>query len=508
MPPADLQSTDRLLASLAEMSQAIAHSTTVSTGLSRLLDVLRRHHHVVQARIWLVEQPGDPLRLGAAIAAAGERRGRLDPPSPITARVVESGKPVVVPDVTQEPLLARGGKPGRRARSLVCVPVPVGRDVAGALEVELPPRADRSFDVSLRFLKVAAGIVGQALRAERLLDEERARLLAENTHLREELREKYDFSRIIGTSGPMRRVYEQIAQVARTNTTVFIRGESGTGKELVAHAIHFNSLRAKKPFVKVSCAALPETLIESELFGYEKGAFTGAQGRKAGRFELAEGGTLLLDEIGDVNLATQVKLLRVIQEREFERLGGTDPVKVNVRLVAATNKNVEEAIARGTFREDLHYRLNVFTIFIPPLRERRPDIMLLADAFVEKYAREHGKHIKRLSTPAIDMLMSYHWPGNVRELENTIERSVLVCDGNVIHGHHLPPALQTAEATGTVPHLSLADAVGAFEKDLLVDALKSTHGNRARAAKLLQSTERIIRYKVKQHQIDVRRFRS
>ncbi len=195
----------------------------------------------------------------------------------------------------------------------------------------------------------------------------------------------------------------------------------------------------------MSCGALPETLIESELFGYEKGAFTGAEQRKKGRFELADGGTLLLDEIGDVNLATQVKLLRVLQEREFERLGGTESVKVDVRLIAATNKDMEAAVADGTLRQDLLYRLNVFTIFVPPLRERKSDVLLLADHFVEKLSTDHGKQVKRISTPAIDALVGYHWPGNVRELQNVIERAVLVCDGQVIHLHHLPPTLQTAE---------------------------------------------------------------
>jgi len=303
-------------------------------------------------------------------------------------------------------------------------------------------------------------------------------------------------------------MYEQVAQVAQTNTTVLIRGESGTGKELIAHAIHYNSLRAKKPFVKVSCAALPDTLIESELFGYEKGAFTGAAGRKKGRFEMAEGGTLFLDEIGDINLSTQVKLLRVLQEREFERVGGTETVKVNVRLIAATNKDMEKAIVDGTFREDLYYRLNVFTIFVPPLRERKADMLLLADHFLEKFSREHGKVIKRISTPAIDMFMSYHWPGNVRELENALERAVLVCDGAVIHGHHLPPSLQTAEASGTVTRVSLREAVAAFERDLIQDALKTTRGNRAKAARLLDTTERILNYKVRGHGVDPRRFRS
>jgi Nif-specific regulatory protein len=303
-------------------------------------------------------------------------------------------------------------------------------------------------------------------------------------------------------------MYEQVAQVAQTNTTVLIRGESGTGKELIAHAIHYNSTRAKKPFIKVNCAALPETLIESELFGYEKGAFTGAQNRKRGRFELAEGGTLFLDEIGEINPATQVMLLRVLQEREYERVGGTETLKANVRLIAATNKDLETAIGEKSFREDLYYRLNVFTLFIPPLRERKSDLLLLADHFVAKYSREHGKNIRRISTPAIDMLVSYHWPGNVRELENIIERAVLVCDGNAIHGHHLPPTLQTAEASGTVTNTSLTDAVEQFEKDLILDALKTTRGNRAKAARLLRTTERIVNYKVTKYEIDCSRFRA
>ena len=349
-------------------------------------------------------------------------------------------------------------------------------------------------------------MIAQAIKVSRMAEAERRRLVEENTHLKDELRDRYAFQHLIGTSAPIRQVYDQVAQVARTNTTVLIRGESGTGKEMIAHAIHYNSARARKPFIKVSCAALPESLIESELFGYERGAFTGAQGQKKGRFELADGGTLFLDEIGDLSLATQVKLLRVLQEREFERLGGTQSIRVNVRMVTATHRPLEKLIAEATFREDLFYRLNVFTIFAPPLRERKPDIMLLADHFLEKFSSEHGKSIKRISTPAIDMLTSYHWPGNVRELENTIERAVLVCDGAVIHAHHLPPTLQTAEASDTVSRIALAEAVQAFEKDLLLDALKSTRGNCARAAKLLSTTERILNYKVRKYDIDTARF--
>ena len=485
---------------LLEMNQALTTSGKLRPALERTLELLQRADNIVRGSIIVADATTGQLRTEVVCGASGSTMAMVH-------SVVESGRPMVVPHTAQEPLF---GKPGRSGpdRSFFCVPILIGRKSLGAIEVELPPQRDRDYDAVVERYRVAASMIAQALKVDRLVDTERQRLRDENLHLREELKEKYDFSHIIGSGGPMRQVFEQISQVARANTTVLIRGESGTGKELIAHAIHYNSQRARKPFVKVSCGALPETLIESELFGYEKGAFTGAEQRKKGRFELAEGGTLFLDEIGDVNLATQVKLLRVLQEREYERLGGTEPIKSNVRLIAATNKPLEDAIAAGTFRADLHYRLNVFTIFVPPLRERKTDITLIAEHFLEKYSHEHGKQIRRISTPAIDMLMSYHWPGNVRELENTIERAVLVCDGNVIHGHHLPPTLQTAESTGTVTNLPLADAVGAFEKDLIQDALKTTRGNRAKAAQLLQSTERIIRYKVKLYDIDVERFKS
>jgi Nif-specific regulatory protein len=414
--------------------------------------------------------------------------------------------------VSREPAMlnraARRAESDEQELSFVCVPILLNRRAVGALGVDLRYKAERDFESSVKFMGVVASMLATAVKIQRLIEEDKRRLVDENEHLRQELRDKYDFSNIIGTSGPVRQVYEQVAQVAATNTTVLIRGESGTGKELIAHAIHYNSLRAKKPFVKVSCAALPDSLIEAELFGHEKGAFTGADQRKKGRFELAEGGTLFLDEIGDINLNTQVKLLRVLQEREFERVGGTETIKSNVRLLAATNKDMEKAIADGTFREDLYYRLNVFMIFVPPLRDRKADLLLLADHFLEKFSREHGKSIKRISTPAIDMLVSYHWPGNVREMENALERAVLMCEGQVIHAHHLPPSLQTAEASGTVTRVSLVDAVIAYEKDLIQDALKTTRGNRAKAARLLDATERILNYKIKKYAIDVRRFKA
>ncbi len=501
----------RRLQTLLEVSQALSGTLNLKAAMQRVLQTLIRHHSVVRGMVTLLRD--GELQVEAVEGFEDRARAiRFKVGEGITGKVVESGKPIVVPRVSREPaflnLAPRRPEHLKQELSFICVPVVLHRSAVGALSVDLKFKAERDYDSSVKFFGIVSSMIAQALNVQRMVEEERRRLLDENTHLRQELRERYDFSNIIGTSGPTRLMYEQVAQVAQTNTTVLIRGESGTGKELIAHAIHYNSLRAKKPFVKVSCAALPDTLIESELFGYEKGAFTGASARKKGRFELAEGGTLFLDEIGDINLSTQVKLLRVLQEREFERLGGTETVKVHVRLLAATNKDMEKAILDGTFREDLYYRLNVFTIFVPPLRERKADLLLLADHFLEKFSREHGKVIKRISTPAIDMLMAYHWPGNVRELENALERAVLVCDGAVIHGHHLPPSLQTADSSGTVTRVSLKDAVAAYERDLILDALKTTRGNRAKAARLLDTTERILNYKVRGYAIDARRFKS
>jgi Nif-specific regulatory protein len=419
---------------------------------------------------------------------------------------------MVVPLISQDPrFLHRAAMRGERRGSefsFVCVPIVLHRRVVGTLSIELIHKTDREFERLLKFLKVVASMISQGIRIHRLLEMERQKLVAENAQLRQELHQKYDFSTMVGSSGPMRQMYEEMARVAGSNTTVLIRGESGTGKELIASAIHYHSSRAKKPFIKVNCAALPETLIESELFGHERGAFTGAESRKKGRFEMANSGTLFLDEIGELSPATQAKLLRALQEREFERVGGTDAVRVDVRVIAATNRNLEKALSEGSFREDLYYRLNVFPIFIPPLRERRADILPLADHFAEKYAREHGKTIKRISVTAIDQLACYHWPGNVRELENTIERAVLMADGEVIHGHHLPPTLQTAEATGTTVSTSLNGAVATFERSIIEDALKSTRGNRAKDSRLLGTTERVMNYKVKKYGIDPSRLRT
>src|SRR5690349_2677624 len=477
----------RKLGSLLEISRLLADTSNLKTSFAATLEILGRHHGMLRCFVMLLDAEGEKLRIEASYGLNQDTAHRITyrVGEGVIGRVVQSGKPVVVPQTSREPLLLNRLRDyeehtTRKEVSFICVPILIDEKAVGVLGADRIYKQERDFDRTTKFLSVTAAMIAQALKVRQGIEADKKRLLDENIHLKQELRERYDFGHIVGNSNPMRLVYEQVTQVARTNTTVLLRGESGTGKEMIAHAIHYNSLRAAKPFVKISCAALPNTLIESELLGYEKGAFTGAQTRKKGRFELADGGTLFLDEIADVNPAVQVKLLRVLQERECERLGGTDPVSVNVRLIAATNKNIEEAIAAGTFREDLSYRLNVFTIFVPPLRERKTDILLLADHFLERLASDHRKRIRRISTPAIDMLMAYHWPGNVRELQNVIERGVLVAEGEVLHAHHLPPSLQTADASGTTPVMSLDAAVGAYEKDLIQDALKMARGNRAK----------------------------
>jgi Nif-specific regulatory protein len=388
---------------------------------------------------------------------------------------------------------------------LVCVPVAISGRPSGVLSAYMPHSAKVEVSSQLGVLEVAASLMAQALRAG---NERPTPIAPREDAQRQSERVVFEYSNMIGPSAPMRQVYEQVGQVARTNATALIRGESGTGKELVAHAIHHNSPRSRGPFVKVNCAALPETLFESELFGHERGAFTGAHTRKKGRFELADGGTLFLDEIGELPLPTQVKLLRVLQSREFERLGGTETLRVDVRVVTATNKDMERAVAAGVFREDLYYRLNVFTIAIPALRDRTGDIPALAEYFLSKYTAEHRRRIARISSGALDLLLRYDWPGNVRELENAIERAVVVCDGAVLQERHLPATIGAVPSNKGPSPRTLAHAVAELERAMIEEALRNARGNAARAARALGTTERIVRYKSGKYGLDPARFRG
>jgi Nif-specific regulatory protein len=330
----------------------------------------------------------------------------------------------------------------------------------------------------------------------------------ENQRLQDQLKDRYKPKSIIGNSKAMQNVYMLIEQVSKTNATVLILGESGVGKERVAHAIHYDSGRADRPFIAVNCAALPESLIESELFGHEKGAFTGATMARKGRFEAADKGAIFLDEIGDLPPLVQTKLLRVLQEKTFERVGGNTTVKADVRIIAATNKNLEALIQEGRFREDLYYRLNVFPILVPPLREHVTDIIPLANHFVEKYSKEHEKKIISISPAATDMLMHYHWPGNIRELENYIERSIILSVDGIIHSYHLPPSLRADVPSGAASaNTHFKDVLADTEKQIIIDELKRCRGNMAKAARALGMTERIMGLRVAKYGIDPGQFK-
>jgi Nif-specific regulatory protein len=500
----------RELKLLYKLSRLLEQSLRLEEVVQPVLEALAEHMSLNHGTLTLLNrQTGDiSIQVAHGVSPELARRARYRLGEGVTGQVVLSGEPAILPKISESPIFL--DRYGRRLRggevSFLCVPIRSGSEIFGALSVDRAYDPDYDLEDDVRLLSIVGSLVAQAVKIRRAAEEERERLAEENERLRAELRDRFRPSNIIGNSHEMREVYDQIATVSSSNTSVLILGETGTGKELVAQAIHYNSARADRPFVKVHCAALPESIIESELFGHVKGAFTGAVSDRKGRFELAHGGTLFLDEIGEIPPTIQIKLLRVLQEREFERVGGTQTIKVDVRVIAATNKDLSQEVSRSRFREDLFYRLNVFPIHVPSLRKRKSDVVLLADHFIGRYAQVSGKPVRRLSSAVIDMLMSYHWPGNVRELESCIERAVLVAEGDVIHPYHLPPTLQTADALAIQSPSSLKIRVESLERDIIRDALKSARGNMASAARSLETTQRIIAYKIKKYGIDTARY--
>ncbi len=492
---------------LSDVANAFAESLDLETTLKRMLESLDTHLKLRRGTIALLDPDKETINVEVAhgLSKKSASRGTYKMGEGVTGLVVQSGREIVVPDVSKDPRFLDKTRARSSAKTgkvaFFCMPIKQEGNTIGALSVDKQAGTKRDLDATAQLLNVIATMVAQAVKLNKLVESDRQQLRDENIRLRRELKQRFNIHNMIGASNAMQEVYRLIEQVANSNATVMIRGESGTGKDLVAHAIHYNSLRSEKPFVKVNCTALPDTLLESELFGHEKGAFTGATERKIGRFERANGGTIFLDEIGDFSLNLQVKLLRVMQFKEFERVGGLDTVKANVRIIVATHKNLEEEIKEGLFREDLYYRVNVFPIYMPPLRERKDDIMLLADYFLERIAKDNAKDIRRISTPAIDMLTRYHWPGNIRELENCIERAVLLCNDDVIRSEHLPPSLQMAEGKGSETNRSLPEIIENKEQELIIDALKRCGGQQRKAAHDLGVTERILGYKIKKYGI-------
>ncbi|MDA3850212.1 MAG: sigma 54-interacting transcriptional regulator [Spirochaetaceae bacterium] len=501
---------------VAEISRIILGDKNIQNNLHQVLHLINDSLPCVRSmisifnrktgKIYLKDGCGvDPQNRDRAVYLLGEG---------ITGRVVESGQEMLIPDISQDKrFLNRTGYSMHDGQvlSFICIPVKSGLGTIGALSAFFEDLSPKELQQKNVMLKICASILYHAVQHYQNLEEEMDQLRSENFSLHERLEDNRHISdKLKGNSKVMQRLYQMVEKIATSDATLLILGESGVGKGLVAQCIHELSGRKDSPFIKLNCASLPESIIESELFGHERGAFTGAMNRRIGRFEQAKDGSIFLDEIGEVSLGVQAKLLRVLQEREFERVGGSETLFTHARIIAATNRDLETMVKQGTFREDLYYRLNIIPIPVPPLRQRKADIILLAEHFIEKYNNQNTKQINRLSTPAIDMLTAYHWPGNVRELENAIERAVILSDDISIHGYHLPPSLQMAEYP--LPEKNqegtLEQRLDALEYEMIVEALKCTRGNLLKASQMLGLTNRMMGIRAKKYHIDYRVYRK
>lgn len=482
--------------------------------LQNLLRILAEELGYARLFLSILDPETGTLKLSLSFSPVVNDQVTYAPGQGVVGQVFETGKAAIVPRMSEnhEFLNKAFGRTEEEMASLgfICVPIvnfyENAGDTLGALGVDVPLLPMEELEGHRRLLEVVASMI--ASHAARLQEEMALQKYLQSNVL--PLGAGLDAppppQNFVAASKSMRLVLRQARQVGPSRATVLLRGESGTGKELLADAIHQASPRKDKPLIKLNCAALPSELVESELFGHQKGAFTGAFQTKKGLFEVANQGALFLDEIGELSLDAQAKVLRAIQEKEIQRVGSETTITVDVRLITATHRPLEELLEQGKFREDLYYRINVFPIFIPPLRERREDILPLAEHFLSDFSGEYDKKIKRISSPAVDLLVQYHWPGNVRELRNCIERAVLVCEEEVIRTYHMPPTLQTAESSATDTNFSFGESVARFEQELLVDALKKARGNMLQAARDLRVSYRIVNYKVKKYNIDVKKY--
>jgi len=504
---------NRELSLLFDISSRLVRGGEINLLLRAILELTCQYLNAKSSFLTVLNRDKNNINIEIAYGLSDSQiaRGSYEVGEGIIGRVVEYKRPVIIKEISKSKLFLNRTKKDFSDNgvesSFICVPVFDDVKVVGTLSITRKFDEKYNYDDDVRLLSIVGSMIIQSVKARQDQSEEISRLKKNNEELRNSLGNWHKPKNIVGNSGKINDVYNLIEMVSKTNSTVLIRGESGVGKELFADAIHYSSLRKDKTIIKVNCSALPDSLIESELFGHEKGAFTGADTQRKGRFEMADGGTIFLDEIGDLPSQTQVKLLRVIQERQFERLGSSKPISVDVRIITATNRNLEKLIEEGKFREDLFYRINVFPVFVPPLRERRNDIPGLADHFIEKFNKENGTGVKRITTAAINMLMVYSWPGNVRELENVIERGCILSTDGVIHSYNLPPSLQTADSSQTETIGGLQPALDRVECQLIMEALTATKGNIAQAAKNLNVTERILGMRVKKYRLDPVRFK-
>jgi len=495
------------LSLLYKVSEVVAKSSDLEEAVIHVMDEMAKKIGIIQAFLTVLNRNSSKIGIEVAYGLTQEQkeRGEYKIGEGIIGEVVKNGEAVIIPHISDEPRYlnkTRSTSKNEDDDAFICVPIKAKNEIIGTLSAKFKYHSNRSFQNEMQLLTIMASMFARLVRSRQDKVEELEKLHYQK--LRDQGLYSYDdrINSIVGESGKMQEVYDMISKVAMTNATILIRGESGVGKELVAKAIHDQSPRSKMEMVKINCAAIPELLIESELFGYEKGAFTGADKLHKGRFEIAEKSTIFLDEIGDLSPNLQVKLLRVLQEKEFQRLGGNETLKADVRIITATNRDLEDLMLKNEFREDLYYRLNVFPIFIPPLRERRADIPLLVNHFIEKNNKIHGLDIKRISSTAIDLLMTYHWPGNIRELENCIERASILSTDRVIRSHNLPPTLQSAASTHSRVDGGLEAILENVEKQMLIDALNLSKGNITKAAEQLKLTERMMGLRIKKYQID------
>ena len=489
------------LAALLDVSMILNSSFELEKNLLNAMKTLSEHLDMQRGTITLFDRKTGELRIAVAHGLTREQiaRGKYRIGEGIVGRVVETGSPMVIPDLGKEPLFLNRTKARieKDNVSFLCVPITIKDEVLGVLSVDRIFDKMVSVEEDLRVLQIIATLIGQAIKIHSAYETERQK----KEELTKELKNRYSLPNIISVSDKMQEVIKTCLKVAKSRANVLLRGESGTGKELIAKALHYESDRSNMPFVALNCAALPETLLEAELFGYEKGAFTGAVGAKPGRFELANKGTIFLDEIGDINLSIQAKLLRVLQEHTFERLGGTKTIHVDVRVVAATNRNLEEMVKAGKFREDLYWRLNVVPIFIPALRDRREDIPPLIEHFLKRFNKEYEKNIT-INPDALRYLIEYAWPGNVRELENTIERLVVLNESGIIKADELPAYIKDKiSIKNYTSEGSLIVEKERLEKERIIEALKKCNFNQSKAARLLGITQRQIGYKIQKYGI-------
>lgn len=493
---------NRELTAILEVSRVLTTSFALEKNLLSVMSTLGSLLEMQRGCVFLLDPLSGEMRIVAAhgLAKHNIKKGKYRIGEGIVGRVLEKKRPMVIPNIGEEPLFLNktGSRPTKDGISFLCVPIMLKNEGLGVLSVDrIYSDEQGNMEDDLRVLTIVSSLIAQFIK----LWESYENVEKEKEILKRELKGKYNIENIIGSSDRMQEVFESIHRVSPSKATVLLRGESGTGKELVAKAVHYMSPRSKESFIKFNCASIPEGLLESELFGHEKGSFTGAVAARKGKFELANKGTIFLDEIGDLPLTLQPKILRVLQEREFERVGSEKTMKVDVRIIAATSRNLEVLVSQGKFRDDLYFRLNVIPLFLPPLSEREEDILTLIDFFLDKFNKENHRCVA-LDKGALQVFRNYNWPGNVRELENTIERLVIMSGSNKITASALPVNLSMPRPKDSAKYESLTANVEEIERDNIVNALEKTGWIQARAARLLGITPRQIGYKIKKYGIE------